>query len=633
MRFPRPLVSAASLGTALALIALLAVPVRSSRAQPAFDFRARYTKYEYQIPMRDGVKLFTAVYVPKDASQAYPIMLNRTPYSVGPYGANAYPGGAGPSRRFEEEGFIFARQDVRGRFMSEGEFVNMRPEGHAKPGTKEIDESTDTYDTIEWLLKNIPNNNGRVGLSGISYPGFYAAAGMIDSHPALKAVSPQAPIADWFIGDDFHHNGAFFLFDAFAFFSGFGRPRSGPTTSYPGRFTYGTPDGYQFFLGLGPLRDANERHFHNEIAFWNDLMQHGTYDSFWKARNLLPHLKNIHAAVMTVGGWFDAEDLYGPLKIYQAVERANPGIRNRLVMGPWSHGGWSRADGSMLGDIRFGSNTSAFYRDEVEFPFFNYHLKGKGSLKEPEALVFNTGANRWLSFETWPPRDLKAKSLYFRAGGDLSFDAPSEKSAASFDEYLADPAKPVPYLPDVTINRGVDYMINDQRFAARRPDVLLYQTEPLATDLTLAGPLNAELFVVSTGTDADFVVKLVDVYPNDAPDNDPNPRGARMGGYEMLVRAEVMRARFRRSYERPEPLVPGRVTPVRFELRDVCHTFQKGHRVMVQVQSSWFPLVDRNPQKFVDIYQATETDFRKATQRIYHSAEFPSRLQVGVRGE
>ncbi|HEX8709108.1 MAG TPA: CocE/NonD family hydrolase [Pyrinomonadaceae bacterium] len=615
--------------TGLLLCGLLAFAAMT-RAQGAFDIKAHYTKSEQLIPMRDGVKLFTSIYVPKDGSQKYPIMLSRTPYSVAPYGADKYKDSLGPSAAFAQEGYIFVYQDVRGRLMSEGEFVNVRPQLDVKSGPSQIDESTDTYDTIEWLVRNVPGNNGRVGMWGISYPGFYTAAGSIDSHPALKAVSPQAPISDWFIADDFHHNGAFFLIDAFDFMTWFGPPRPRPTTEWPARFQYGTPDAYSFFLALGPLSNANALYFKNNISFWNEMMQHGTYDAFWQARNLRPHLKNIRAAVMTVGGWFDAEDLSGALNVYQAIEKQNPGIFNVLVMGPWFHGGWARAEGGALGNVQFGSQTSVFYREKIELPFFNHYLKGKPAPALPEAYVFETGANEWRTYDEWPPRNSRTQALYFQADGRLSFGMPA--SAQGYDEYLSDPSKPVPYINQTSISRTREYMTDDQRFAAARPDVLVYQTSELAEDVTIAGPILASLKVSTTGTDSDFIVKLIDVYPNDAPDNVPNLAGVRMGGYQMLVRGEVMRARFRNSFERPEPMTPGTPTRVEFKLPDANHTFKKGHRIMVQIQSSWFPLVDRNPQRFVDIYNATAADFQKATQRVYRSGRDGSRLLLTVTG-
>jgi putative CocE/NonD family hydrolase len=613
-----------------ALVFCLFVFPHTTRAQETFDIKAHYTKMEQLIPMRDGVKLFTSIYIPKDTSQKYPIMLSRTPYSVAPYGADKYKDALGPSPAFAQEGYIFVYQDVRGRLMSEGEFVNMRPQIDRKSSAHEIDESSDTFDTIDWLVKNLPSNNGRVGMWGISYPGFYTSAGSIDSHPALKAISPQAPISDWFTSDDFHHNGAFFLIDAFDFMTWFGPPRPKPTTEFPPRFDYGTPDAYQFFLNLGPLPDANSVYFKNNISFWNEMMQHSTYDQFWQARNLRPHLKNVHAAVMTVGGWFDAEDLSGTLNTYHAIEKQNPGIFNVLVMGPWFHGGWARSDGSSLGNVQFGSKTAVFYRENIELPFFNHFLKDKPAPRLPEAYVFETGSNEWRTYEEWPPRNAETKSLYLQANGKLSFDAAQNAASQDYDEYISDPAKPVPYIDLITIRRTREYMTDDQRFAATRPDVLVYQTDVLKDDVTIAGQITADLNVSTSGTDSDFIVKLIDVYPNDAPDNQPNPAGVKMGGYEMLVRGEVMRARFRDSYEHAEAMTPNKPTEVKFKLPDANHTFKKGHRIMVQVQSSWFPLVDRNPQKFVDIYNATEADFQKATQRVYRSGRNGSHLEVSV---
>ena len=595
--------------------------------------RANYTKYEYQIPMRDGVKLFTSVYVPKDRSQPYPIVLTRTPYSVSPYGADAYKTSLGPSDLFMKDGFIFVYQDVRGRMMSEGEFVDMRPHLAAKTGPKDIDESTDTYDTIEWLLKHVANHNGRVGMYGISYPGFYTSAGMIDAHPALKAASPQAPISDWFVGDDFHHNGALYLPHAFGFFSGFGRPRPVPTTNSGSRFDYGTQDGYQFYAKLGPMSNVNTLYFKNDIRFWNDLMAHETYDAFWQARNLRPHLKNIKPAVMTVGGWFDAEDLFGALETYKNVERQSPGATNMLVMGPWVHGGWSRSDGDALGDVRFGSKTGPFYREQIEFPFFSSYLKGKGEPKLPEAYVFETGRNQWRRMDAWPPTQATSKALYFAQGGRLTWTPPTEASA--FDEYVSDPARPVPYINHVAIGMTREHMVDDQRFASRRPDVLTYVTDVLEADVTVAGPVSPSLQVSTSGTDSDWVVKLIDVYPDTYPDPAPDATAglggtSRMGGYQQLLRGEAMRGKFRRSFEKPEPFVPGQVTRVEYVMPDVYHTFRQGHRIMVQVQSSWFPLVNLNPQTFCNINTATAADFVKATQRVYRGKDAASRITFGV---
>jgi uncharacterized protein len=586
------------------------------------QIRSRYAKSELEIRMRDGTRLFTVVYAPRDASRQYPILLTRTPYGVAPYGAENYPVSLGPSDRFADDGYIFAYQDVRGRQMSDGTFENMRPFNPEKHGSGDIDESSDAYDTIDWLVRNVPNNNGRVGMWGISYPGFYAAIGAIDAHPALKAVSPQAPIADWFIGDDFHHNGALFLAHAFNFFADFGQPSPRHSTVRPPLFQHGTTDGYSFFLNMGGLPNANEKYLHGRVQFWNDLMSHPIYDAFWQARNTRTHLKGMKPAIMIVGGWFDAEDLFGALNTYKSIEKESPGAYNILVMGPWYHGGWSRSDGETLGNVKFGSRTGVFFREEIEFPFFSHFLKGNGELKLPEAYVFETGRNQWRRYDTWPPRQAEARKLYLEAGSSLSLEPPKSGSSP-YDEYVSDPDKPVPFIGDTAIGMIREYMVEDQRFASRRPDVLTFQTEPLHSDTTVAGPVIADLQVSTTGTDSDWIIKLVDAYPENPAEGDP-----RMAGYEQLVRGEPMRGKFRNSYEKPEPFVPGQITRVEFTLPDVNHTFLRGHRIMVQVQSSWFPLVDRNPQQFLDIYKASAADFRKATQRVYHAKENPSFVQL-----
>lgn len=610
------------------MIAAIVSP-QSSFAQGLEYVKANYTKYEYRIPMRDGVKLFTAVYVPKDASQKFPMLFTRTPYSVRPYGVDEYKADLGPSPLLGKEGYIFVYQDVRGRWMSEGEIVNMRPHLAVKKSPEDIDESTDTFDTIDWLLKRVPNHNGKVGMWGISYPGFYTAAGMIDAHPALKASSPQAPIVDWFVGDDWHHNGALFLPHNFNFMANFGRPRPQPTKKFNFVFDHESNDGYDFFLRMGPLANADVRYFKKQVEFWNEALAHETYDEFWKSRNLRPHLKNIRPAVMTVGGWFDAENLFGALEVYKNVE-ANSKTSNMLVMGPWRHGGWNSNDGDSLGHVNFNAKTSQFYREKIELPFFEFHLKGKGELKHPEAWVFETGTNVWRQYEAWPPKNVRQRSLYLHAGGRLAYNPPQETSSADYDEYISDPAKPVPYLDKTSIRMEAEYMLADQRSQGRRTDVLVYQTDPLAEDVTIAGALKAELQVSTSGTDSDWIVKLIDVYPDDHPDPNPNPTGVRMGGYQQLVRGDVMRGKFRNSFEQPEPFNPNQPTAVNFTLQDTYHTFRPGHRIMVQVQSSWFPLVDRNPQTFVNIPTATKSDFRKATQRVYRTKDLPSRLTVTV---
>ncbi len=598
-------------------------------ARAVAGVRRHYRKQEFMIPMRDGVKLFTAVYSPKRTGEKYPFILFRTPYSCRPYGEDRCKPFLGPNRKLMDDGYIFVYQDVRGKYMSEGEFVNMTPHVPEKKSDADIDESTDAYDTIEWLLKHIPNHNGRVGMWGISYPGFYASAGMIDHHPALVAVSPQAPIADWFF-DDFHHHGAFFLPHTFNFIAMFGKPRPEPTTESGERFDHGTPDGYHFFLNLGPLKNVNETYFHHEIAFWDRAVEHPNYDEFWQKRNILPHLRHVAPAVLTVGGWFDAEDLYGALHTYRSIEAKNPEVFNALVMGPWRHGGWARGPGDHLGNVAFGANTSEFYNDQIIYPFFTHYLKGKGDIDLPEAYVFETGRNEWRKFDQWPPAGLTPKSLFARADGGLSFEPPSA-DAPAFDEYISDPKKPVPFTETVSVGMTREYMTDDQRFAARRTDVLAYQTDVLEDTLTLAGPIYADLWVSTSGTASDWIVKLIDVFPPDAEDHEYVSDGTHMGGYQMMVRSEVIRGRFRNSNEHPEPFIPNEPTHIRLELQDVLHTFEPGHRVMIQIESTWFPIVDINPHHYVDnVFLAEEDDFVKATQRVYHSPDHPTRIDVTI---
>jgi uncharacterized protein len=626
---PRFARSGLSLPT-LAALALLA-STAAARGQEVVDeayFKAHYTKTDARIAMRDGVRLFASVFAPRDTSRTYPILLQRTPYGSGPYGPDKFPPEElGPSPLFARAGYIIVLQDVRGCFLSEGQFLDVRPQNPGRKGN-EIDESTDAYDTVDWLVKNVKNNNGRVGLWGISYPGFYAAAAAIDAHPAIKAVSPQAPLVDWFLGDDTHHNGAFFLQQEFIFDAEFGIPRQGPTTKAPEPFDLGTKDAFGFFLKLGPLPRVNEVYFKNKHAFWNDVMDHGTYDDFWKARNLLPYLKNIRPAVLTVGGWYDAEDLYGTLHTYTTIEKTSKN-ENLIVMGPWVHGNWSYGEGDSLGPVRFGPKISSFYREKIEFPFFEHHLKGEGDWNPPDAWVYETGKNRWHLRDDWPPGNAKKRSIYLRDGGRLAFEAPTTPGLAEADMFTSDPADPVPYTRVVSPAYPPTFMVEDQRFAARRPDVLTFKTEVLAEDVTVAGPIEVEMFVSTTGTDADWVVKLIDVYPDRNP---PAAKGglSRLGGYQQLVRGDVMRGKFRKSFETPEPFVPGEPSAVRFTLQDIYHTFLPGHRIMVQVQSSWFPLVDRNPQTFVDIYHAKASDFRQATHKVYHAPGRASRLQLPI---
>jgi uncharacterized protein len=589
----------------------------SAQAQDAPPIEARYTKTEYQVPMRDGTKLFTVVYEPRDTTRPHPILMTRTPYSVGPYGATAYPRALGPAPQFADDEFIFVYQDVRGRYMSQGDFVHMTP-WRGMAGARSTDESTDAYDTIDWVVTHVRHNNGRVGIWGVSYPGFFAASALVNAHPALKAVSPQAPQADWFMGDDVHHHGAFWLTSAFEFFTTSGRARPAPTTAHPPRFDYGTDDGYAFFLAMGPLSNADKLYLKGAAPFWNDMMAHGTLDAFWKAREVAPHLQHVTPAVLAVSGWYDANNLHGALRVHEAIATQSPSTPNRIVLGPWTHGQWARGPGNTVGELTLGSNTGDYFRDSIEFPFFKYYLEGSGALALAPATAFETGTNRWRTFDAWPPKDAATRSIYLQAGGKLSFAAPAGAGATrgEYDEYVSDPDNPVPFLADKNTGMRPDYMARDQRFGSARPDVLVYASDPLDADVTIAGSIRPTLFVSTSGTDSDWIVKLIDVDP--------------ATGFQQLVRGDAMRGKFRNSYSAPEPFVPGQVTRVAFSTDDVLHTFKRGHRIMVEVQSTWFPLVDRNPQTFVDIYAAVPADFKKATERVYHSPAQASRLDVSV---
>lgn len=629
----------------LVTIALTAsLPAQNKPDTQDYDIKEHYTKYEYRIPMRDGVRLFTSVYVPKDSSRPYPFLINRTPYSVGPYSVDLYRNRLGPSSDFDKAGYIFVFQDVRGRYMSEGTFAEMRPHLDNKKSKQDVDDASDLYDTIDWLLKDVPNNNGNAGIWGISYPGFFTSASIIDSHPALKAASPQAPMTDLFMGDDAYHGGAFMLSANFGFYSSFkpqDNPQLPPKTFVP--FDYGTKDGYEFYLSVGSIANLS-KYLDGKSALFDDQMRHDIYDDYWRARNLAPHMKNIHCAVLTVGGWFDAEDLQGPFSTFRAIDKNNSGIFNALVIGPWVHGGWARYDGDHLGRVDFASNTGEYYNKNILFPFFEQYLKGAGDAKLPKAYVFETGTNVWRRYSAWPPKEAQQKTLYFHAGGGLSFDPPAPNSPA-YDEYVSDPAKPVPFVNYVSTSVPQEYMVSDQRFAASRTDVLVYQTPVLQEDVSIAGPVSSRLFVSTTGTDSDWDVKLIDVYPVDYPDSkldeprpedknkprtDVPPPNFTMGGYQQLVRGEPFRGKFRHSFEKPEPFTPGKVEQVDFTMPDVNHTFRRGHRIMVQVQSSWFPLTDRNPQTFTNIPDAKPSDFVNATERVYHSKGETSGIVVGV---
>ncbi|KQV40093.1 CocE/NonD family hydrolase [Massilia sp. Root335] len=635
--------------TLLVAIACSALPPAAVHAaddaRPApRDLRETYTKYEYRIPMRDGTKLFTVVYVPKDASKAYPFLINRTPYSAGVqaegelhYGEDWYPKQIGPSKEFEDAGYIFVKQDVRGRYMSEGKWQEMTPHVNPRRAAGEGQESQDMYDTMEWLLKNVPNNNGKAGIWGISYPGFYTSASIIDSHPAIKAASPQAPVTDLYMGDDSYHGGAFMLAANFGFYASFTEQQNPtPLPKTWADFDYGAADAYDFFLEhrtlpriLGTLTDRQR-------ALLAPTIEHDTYDAFWQTRAIAPHLKNVKAAVLTVGGWFDAEDPQGPFTTYHAIKKYNQGSFNGLVIGPWVHGGWARYDGRQLGRVSFDSKTGEYFRQHIQFPFFEQQLKGvKPAQPIAEVTAFETGSNVWRRYSAWPPVQAQARTLYFGPHGTLTWQQPP--AAGGFDEYVSDPGKPVPYIGYPATSVPQEYMVSDQRFAATRPDVLVYRSAVLEDDVTVAGPVTPRLFVSTTGTDSDWVVKLIDVYPADYPAGDQPARGSdvapprgTMAGYQQLVRGNPLRGKFRNGFEKPEPFVPGKVEAISYHLGDVNHTFRRGHRIMVQVQSSWFPLVDLNPQTFVTIPQAKPEDFKAATQRVYHAAQTPSGLQLLV---
>jgi len=600
-----------------------------------------YTKKEVHIAMRDGVKLFTAIYIPKDLTEKHPILMTRTPYSCAPYGEQNFNSNLWLRhwRYYARENYIIVVQDVRGRWMSEGDYVDIRPfnpdkktQSAGQAGNSNIDEASDTYDTIDWLIKNISNNNGNVGVFGISYPGFYSTMAALSGHPALKAVSPQAPVTDWFKGDDFHHNGVFFIMDGFSFYAGgFGYPRPRPTTTGPqSALKWPTNDNYQTYLQTGALKNFMAL-TGDSIKFWKDLYAHPNRDAWWEARNPRNFVGDIKPAMLVVGGLFDAEDCFGAWNLYKAIEAKNsPSHFNKLVMGPWFHGQWSTSDGTHMGNVQFGSNTSIWYQNNIEIPFFNYYLKGKGDISQiSEATIFLSGANQWKHFSQWPPTESESKSIYLQENGKLAWNKSSAKN--SYDEYISDPSHPVPYTEDVHFERTREYMTDDQRFASRRTDVLTYQTDVLTEDLTLAGVVTADLKVSISSTDADFVVKLIDVFPDDFKyETTTNEESYPMGGYQMLVRGEIMRGKFRNSFSTPEPFKANKVDEVKFDLPDVAHSFKKGHRLMIQIQSSWFPLADRNPQKFLNIYEASDSDFQKATIHIYHDAVKSSNIVLPV---
>jgi uncharacterized protein len=616
IRSGRGTVSAARV--TLLLLALVTV-TSSARAQDsAFSLRTE------MIAMRDGVKLNTKIFVPRGSNEALPILFVRTPYGIGGWSSRAIETNY---KELVADGYVFVSQDIRGRYGSEGEFVMIRPPRTDRRDPKAIDESTDTYDTIEWVLKNVPNNNGKVGMFGVSYPGWLTVMAVIDPHPALKAASPQASPADMWMGDDFHHNGAFRLSYGFEYAA----MMEGSRDQRP--FTFDRYDTFDWYLELGSLSNVNKKYLNGKVPTWNDFVAHPDYDAFWKRRAAEPYLTRVAVPTLHVAGWWDQEDFRGPLKIYETLEKRDSANMNFLVVGPWNHGGWSRGEGRKLGNVDFGSATSQHYREKIQAPFFAYHLKGKGTLRQPEAITFEAGGNEWREHATWPPKNgVTPRKLFFHPNERLSFDVPSGANADAFDSYVSDPANPVPYrqrpIQATYDRRGSGWgpwQTEDQRFVDDRPDVLSWETEPLTEDVSIAGALTVKLFAATTGSDADWVVKLIDVYP------DSGQAEPKMNGYQLMVAADVFRARYNKSFEKPQPLVPGKPTEFTIDLLSQNYKFKKGHRIMVQVQSSWFPVIDRNPQTFVpNIFEAKESDFRKATQRVYRSASLPSHIVLPV---
>jgi uncharacterized protein len=600
-------------------------PLSGRSQQPkARDYTEMFDKAEVMIPAHDGAKLHTEIYTPKNATGPLPILFERTPYGI----AAPDKGYSSMLSRYDEmmtDGYIFVFQDIRGRYGSEGKFVMLRPV-HEASDSKGVDEATDTYDTIDWLVKNVKHNNGRVGMDGISYDGFLVTMGMINPHPALKAVSEQACMGDTFLGDDFFHNGAFRLSYAFEYTALL--EQSSENFSFPfDRF-----DLYQWYLGLGALSNANEKYFHGKIPTWNDFIAHSNYDAYWKRHAVAYGLKEPTVPNMNVAGWWDQEDFYGPVATYQRLEKLDKNNKNFLVAGPWNHGGWGHSAGESLGDISFGSETGVYFRDKLERPWFAFWLKDKGAQPLKEATVFQTGSDTWTSFDSWPPREAATRNLYFREDGKLSFDAP-KSAAEEFDSYVSDPAHPIPFrhrpvdmtYPQDHPGSWYTWLVQDQRFVDNRPDVLTWQTDTLTEDVTLAGQVTAKLFASTTGSDSDWVAKLIDVYP------EKDEQNWKLSGFELMIADEIFRGRFRKSFEKPEAITPGEVTPFTIDLHTANHVFKKGHRIMVQVQSSWFPLYDRNPQKFVpNIFEAKESDYQKATQHIYRSSKFPSSIEMSV---
>jgi len=607
-----------SLLASIALCFLLA----GTRAQTGSDVLSRFEKTETMIPTRDGVRLHTLIYAPKDASEPLPFIMLRTPYGIDGRAASAF------NSYFKDlvaERYIFVFQDIRGRFKSEGQFVMQRALRDTRD-QKAIDESTDAYDTIDWLLKNVPNNNGRVGMLGVSYDGWLTVMAMLDPHPALKAVSPQASPADMYLGDDFHHNGAFRLSYGFEYAAMM------ETSKVSDQFKFDLYDTYEWYLKLGALSNVNEKYLHGKIPTWNDFVEHPNYDQFWQRQAFPRQTGEVRVPTLNVAGWWDQEDFYGPLRIYKTLEKNDPRGLNYLVAGPWNHGGWAGGEGRKLGRIDFESATGQYFREKIQAPFFAHYLKDKGKLEQPEALTFETGANKWMSYDQWPPSRAAQRNLYFHSGGRLSFAAPTAESDREFDSYVSDPAHPVPYRPrpiEPTYFPGgsgwFTWLMEDQRFAHMRPDVLSWETEPLAEDVVVSGDITAHLFASTSGSDSDWIAKLIDVYP------EQYVKDPKMGGYQLMIANDVVRGRFRKSFEKPEPITPGQVNEYVIDLHGNDHRFLKGHRIMVQVQSTWFPVIDRNPQKFVEnIFKAKESDYQSATQRVFRSKRFASHVAIPV---
>jgi putative CocE/NonD family hydrolase len=604
----------------VALVFAAALPAQQPAGAPRYD-RTAYEHTSADIPMRDGLKLHVEIFSPKNATEPLPFLFERTPYGVADAGGRL----AGGYSDLADEGYIFVFQDIRGRYKSEGTFVMQRPPRPVDSPSQAIDEGTDTHDSIEWLLQHVPKNNGRVGMLGVSYDGWTAAMGMLGGHPALRAVSPQASPADMWIGDDFHHNGAFRLSYGFeyAYLTEASKENSD--------FAFDRYDTYDWYLGVGPLSNIQSKVLKGKVLpTWTDFAQHPNYDGFWQRQAMRPYLTKVNVPTLNVAGWWDQEDFYGPVTIYRELEKHDQRAQNFLVVGPWRHGGWSAGPGQKLGKIDFGSATGEYYRKNIQAPFFAYHLKDRGTLSQPEATVFESGSNRWRTFDSWPPKSAVTRSLYFHANGRLSFDPPVAAEGSQNDSYVSDPARPVPYRPrpiePTYYPKGsgwYTWLLEDQRFVQQRPDVLSWETEPLAEDVVVAGEIKARLFASTTGQDADWVVKLIDVYPEQyAPD-------FKLGGYELMVANDVFRGRFWKSFEHPVPLVANAVTPFTIDLHTQSYRFQKGHRIMVQVQSTWFPIIDRNPQTWVpNIFEAKASDFKAQTHRVWRTPGQASRVEI-----